>query len=64
MYLVITCRKFAHLYDFSIRSFDCMVYRSFPTLSRYDFRSNVIRPNFYCKKMTQVEVGYWLLNVA
>ena len=20
--------------------------------------------NFYCKKLTQVEVGYWLLNVA
>ena len=29
---------------FSIRSFDCMVCRSFHTLSRYDFRSNVIRP--------------------
>ena len=30
---------------FSIRSFDCMVCRSFHTLSRYDFRSDVIRPN-------------------
>ena len=20
--------------------------------------------NFYCKKLTQVKVGYWLLNVA
>ena len=36
--------KFAHLYDFLIRSFHCMVCRSFHTLSRYDFRSNVIRP--------------------
>ena len=36
--------KYAHLYDFSIRSFDCMVCRSFHTQSRYGFRSNVIRP--------------------
>ena len=40
---------FAHLYDFSIRSFDCMVCRSFHTLSRYDFRSNVIRPIYHIK---------------
>ena len=39
--------KFAHLYDFSIRSFDCMVCRLFHTLSRNDFRSNVIRPISY-----------------
>ena len=36
--------KFAHLNQLSIRSFDCMVLRSFHTPSRYDFRSNVIRP--------------------
>ena len=36
--------KFALLNDLSIRSFDCMVCRSFHTPSRYDFRSNVIRP--------------------
>ena len=36
--------KFAHLYDFSILSFDCMVCSSFRTQSRYDFRSNVISP--------------------
>ena len=37
-------RKFAHLNDLCIRSFDCMVIRSFHTPSRYDFRSNVSRP--------------------
>ena len=37
-------RKFAHLNDLSIHSFDCMVLRSFHTSSRYDFHSNVIRP--------------------
>ena len=36
--------KFAHLYDFSIRSFDCMVCYSFHTLSWHDFRSNLICP--------------------
>ena len=36
--------KFAHLNQLSIRSFDCMVLRSFHTPSRYDFRLNVIRP--------------------
>ena len=49
-YLVITRSlpgKFAHLYDFSIRSFYCRVCRSFHTLSRYDFRSNVFRVNSY-----------------
>ena len=30
--------KFAHLYDFLIRSFDCKVCRSFHNLSWYDFR--------------------------
>ena len=47
-YLVITWSlpgKLAHLYDFSIRSFDCMVCRSFHTLSQYDFHSNIIRPS-------------------
>ena len=38
-------RKFAHLNDLSICSFDCMVLRSFHTQSQYDFRSNVIRPS-------------------
>ena len=40
--------NFAHLNDFSIRSFDCMVLRLFHTSSRYDFRSNVIRPLDTC----------------
>ena len=39
--------KFANLNDLSIRSFDCMVLRSFHTPSRYDFRSNVIRPSLF-----------------
>ena len=39
--------KFAHLYEFLIRSFDCMVCRSFHTLSQYDIGSNVIRPIKY-----------------
>ena len=38
--------KFAHLNVLSIRSFDCMVLRSFHSPSRYDFRSNVIRTNY------------------
>ena len=47
--------KFAHLYDFSIRSFDYMVCRSFHTLSRYDFRSNVIRPSSHSY------IGHWFV---
>ena len=48
------CWKGSHKYkgmgfalnELSIRSFDCMVLRSIHTPSRYDFRSNVIRPRF------------------
>ena len=40
-------RKFAHLYVLSIRSFDCLVLRSFHTPSQCDFRSNVIRPHWW-----------------
>ena len=36
--------KFTHFSVLSIRSFDCMVLRSFHTPSWYEFRSNVIRP--------------------
>ena len=38
--------KFAHLNGLSIRSYDCMVLRSFHTPSLFTFRSKVIRPYF------------------
>ena len=55
-------RKFAHLYVLSIRSFDCMVLRSFPTPSQCDFRSNVICPQNVKMAKMQWHLHYVDLN--
>ena len=55
--------KFAHLNQLFIRSFDCMVLRSFHTPSRYDFRSNVIRPCTSCQSYpftSQIDTSIYL----
>ena len=44
---------------FSIRSFDCIVCRSFHTLSRHNFRSHVIRP-CYPYKLNELSHYYQL----
>ena len=44
---VITWKIRSFEWFFSIRYFDSMGHRSFHTPSRYDFRSNVIRPDQY-----------------
>ena len=53
-YLKVIPGKFAHLNELSIRSFDCMVLRSFHTPSRYDFHSNVIRPSFPIQRLSLI----------
>ena len=53
-YAALKVEKFANLNDLSIRSFDCMVLRSFHTPSRYDFHSNVIRPSLFATEKEKI----------
>ena len=58
--------KFAHFDYLSIRSFDCMVLRSFHTPSRYDFRSNVLRPHNESNKSNKIKfyLSYYEITIT